>query len=119
MVENQPLSAFAESLQRGLWQTHPYARPVTGTEEEILSLTREDVMDIYRRYYVPNNAIIVISGDIEPQTAYRLAEKYYGKVPAGHEIGKKFSRSQSDNPHYVENEAAAGGAAAGCPPLCR
>lgn len=45
-------------------------------------------MDIYRRYYVPNNAIIVISGDIEPQTAYRLAEKYYGKVPAGHEIGK-------------------------------
>lgn len=41
VVENQPLSAFAESLQRGLWQTHPYARPVTGTEEEILSLTRK------------------------------------------------------------------------------
>lgn len=89
VVENQPLSAFAENMRRNLWQTHPYARPVTGTEEEILSLTGEDVMDVYRRYYVPNNAVIVISGDIEPQTAYRLAEKYYGKVPAGEEIGEK------------------------------
>lgn len=88
MVENQPLSAFAESLQRGLWQTHPYARPVTGTEEEILSLTREDVMDIYRRYYVPNNAIIVISGDIEPQTAYRLAENITVRCRRGMKSGK-------------------------------
>lgn len=89
VVDNQPLSAFSENMQRSLWQTHPYARPVTGTEEEILSLTREDVMDIYRRYYAPSNAIIVISGDIEPETAYQLAEKYYGKLPAGDKAAAK------------------------------
>ena len=89
VVENQPLSSFSEALQQNLWQTHPYARPVTGTEEEILNLTKEDVMDIYRRYYVPANAVIVISGDIEAKTAYRLAEKYYGAVPAGEKVAPK------------------------------
>ncbi len=89
VVENQPLSGFFEAVQRGLWQTHPYARSVSGTEEEILSLTKADITDIYRRYYVPNNAVIVISGDIEPETAYRLAEKYYGKLPIGHALAEK------------------------------
>lgn len=81
VVENQPLSAFSENMQRSLWQDHPYANPVSGTETEILNLTPDDVMDIYRRYYAPGNAVVVLAGDIEPETAYRLAEKYYGKVP--------------------------------------
>lgn len=82
VVDNQPLSAFSEALRRGLWQTHPYAAPISGTEEEILSLTKDDIMDFYRRHYAPENAVIILSGDIDGQTAYRLAEKYYGRVPA-------------------------------------
>ncbi len=80
VVENNPLYKFSEELQRVFWQDHPYSRPITGSESEILSLTRKDVKDIYNRYYVPNNAVLVIAGDIEPDAVYRLAEKYYGKI---------------------------------------
>ena len=80
VVENNPLYKFNEELQRIFWQNHPYSRPITGSEEEILNLKRQDVSDIYNRYYAPNNAVLVIAGDIEPDTAYRLAEKYYGNI---------------------------------------
>lgn len=80
VVENNPLYKFNEELQRLFWQNHPYSRPITGSENEILSLTDKDVKDIYRHYYVPNNAVLVIAGDIEPETAFRLAEKYYGDI---------------------------------------
>lgn len=80
VVENNPSSYFGESLRRVLWQQHPYSRPISGSPEEIKSISRADVMDFYRRYYAPNNAILVLSGDIEPKTAKLLAEKYFGKV---------------------------------------
>ncbi len=82
VVENKPLAVFSETMKKILWQNHPYAKPITGTEEEILSLTKDDIMQLYQHYYAPENAVIVISGDIEPQIAFELAEKYYGKVPA-------------------------------------
>ena len=75
VVENNPSSYFGESLRRVLWQQHPYSRPISGSPEEIKSISRADVMDFYRRYYAPNNAILVLSGDIEPKTAKLLAEK--------------------------------------------
>ena len=80
VVENNPSSYFGESLRRVLWQQHPYSRPISGSPEEIKSVSRADVMDFYRRYYAPNNAILVLSGDIEPKTAKLLAEKYFGKI---------------------------------------
>lgn len=82
VVENNPLYKFSEELQRIFWQNHPYSRPITGSESEILALTRQDIMDIYHNYYAPNNAILVIAGDIEPDMAYKLATKYYGSIKA-------------------------------------
>lgn len=81
VVENNPLYRFNEAVQRAFWQTHPYSRPITGTEEEILKLKIKDVKSIYKKYYNPNNAILVIAGNIEPDVAYKLAEKYYGAIP--------------------------------------
>lgn len=78
VVDNNPAAYFGENLRRSLWQEHPYGRPITGTEEEILSLTKADVEDFYNKYYAPNNAILVLSGDIDMPTAKKLAEKYYG-----------------------------------------
>ena len=86
VVENNPSSYFSESLRRVLWQQHPYGRSISGSPEEIKSISRADIMDFYRRYYSPNNAILVLSGDIEPKTARLLAEKYFGGIeprPAG------------------------------------
>jgi len=79
-VENNPLSAFNEDFNCRLWGEHPYARPVIGPAGEIKALTPQDVKAYYQQHYDPANAILIISGDIDPQTAKTLAEKYYGKI---------------------------------------
>lgn len=85
-VDNNPKAYFGEALRRNLWQNHPYSRPVTGTDEEILSLTKQDVIDFYKKHYIPNNAVLILSGDIDVYTAKKLAEKYYGGIARGAKI---------------------------------
>lgn len=88
VVENNPTAYFSEVMQRNLWQEHPYARPITGTPEEILQLSQKDAEDFYGRYYAPNNAILILSGDITTAEAKDLSEKYFGNVEKK-EIGKR------------------------------
>ena len=90
VVENNPAAYFNEAIRRVLWQNHPYGRPITGTSDEIRNLTMEDIKDFYHRYYVPGNAILVLAGDIDIQTAEELAERYYGTIVAG-EAGPRLS----------------------------
>ncbi len=78
--DNNPTGYFQEALRRSLWQEHPYARPVAGSSEEIMKLTSDDVQAFYDRYYTPQNAILVLAGDIDVLSAKQLAEKYYGKL---------------------------------------
>lgn len=82
VVENNPAAPFAERLNLLLWGNLPYGHPVTGLVDEIMNLSADDVRDFYHRYYAPNNAILVLAGDIDVSTAKILAEKYYGKIPA-------------------------------------
>lgn len=81
-VDNNPAGRFREALSRTLWQEHPYARPVSGADNEILGLQREDMLAFYQRYYAPDNAVLVLAGDIDLPTAQKLAQKYYGDIPA-------------------------------------
>lgn len=83
VVENNPAANFKENLQRALWQKHPYARPITGEAEEILSLTISDVKNFYDRYYSPANSVLVISGDITINEVQPLIEKYFGNISKG------------------------------------
>jgi zinc protease len=64
-----------------LFQHHPYRIPTIGWEQEMRQLTTEDAVKWYRTWYAPNNAILVVSGDIEAEQLKPLAEKYYGKIP--------------------------------------
>ena len=80
VVENNPASEFAETFRRNLYQNHPYARPVIGTATEIMGLTLDDAKAFYKTHYTPNNAILILSGDIDIPTAKTLANKYYGKI---------------------------------------
>ena len=79
-VVNNPEARFAEIMERTLWQEHPYARPVTGTETEIMSINKSDVEAFYNRYYTPDNAVLVLAGDIDVKTAAKLADKYFGNI---------------------------------------
>lgn len=97
MVDNNPAAAFSESYRKILWQEHPYHRSVSGQEREIKNLTIEDVTDFYNKFYVPNNAILILSGDIDISTAKLLAQKYYGDIEP-RPISKKanFGRIKTD-----------------------
>ena len=80
-VNTKPVAIFMEKLREKLWANHPYARPISGKDDEIKGLEKQDVLAYYRRFYTPENALLIMSGDLDLQTAKKLAEKYYGKLP--------------------------------------
>ncbi len=95
-VDNNPLGSFREAINRALWQEHPYARPVTGVDAEIKNLKKEDLIEFYQRYYAPNNAVLVLAGDIDVPTARQLAEKYYGDIPTAKVIETEMPKLQPE-----------------------
>jgi zinc protease len=81
-IDNGPAAQLREQTNAALFMNHPYGRPVIGWRHEIEALSREDALDWYRTYYAPNNAILVIAGDVTAAEIRPLAEKYYGAIPA-------------------------------------
>ncbi|UVC15313.1 M16 family metallopeptidase [Mesorhizobium onobrychidis] len=85
-IDNDPQAVLDEEVVTALWQSQPYRIPVIGWMHEIEKLNRTDAVAFYDRYYRPNNAVLVVAGDVEPETVKALAEKTYGKVPRGPEL---------------------------------
>ncbi len=81
--ENNPVPLFYETINKILWQGHPLANPVSGSAEEIAALTKADAQAFYDLWYRPDNALLVLSGDITPEEAKVLAEKHYGRLKKG------------------------------------
>lgn len=81
-TEDQPQSLTYEKFQSTAFQKSHYGNPVIGWPEDLRSLTVEDLEDWYRRFYSPNNATLVVVGDVEPVEVFDLAEKHFGPVPA-------------------------------------
>ena len=82
-TENKPASLLREQTSAAQFLTTPYRIPVVGWAHEIQQLNREDAFAFYRQYYAPNNAILVIAGDVTTATVKELAQKYYGAIPRG------------------------------------
>ncbi|HET7020893.1 MAG TPA: pitrilysin family protein [Xanthobacteraceae bacterium] len=80
-VGNNPAARLGEQMDAALYLNHPYGRPVIGWRQEIEQLDREDALAFYRRFYTPNNAIVIIAGDVTPEQVRALAQDTYGKVP--------------------------------------
>ncbi|NKB60574.1 MAG: insulinase family protein [Alphaproteobacteria bacterium] len=81
-TESDPSAILGEQLNTVLYQNYPYRIPIIGWRHEIENVTREDLLSFYRDWYRPNNAILVISGDITMKEVRPLAEKYYGVIPS-------------------------------------
>ena len=96
VVENNPAAPFNERLRLLLFGGTPYERPITGYNEDILAITPKDIMTLYRRYYAPNNALLVISGDVDAVTLRPLIEKYYGAL--------KSEVIENPEPRYVTDK---------------
>ena len=70
-VDNDPAAILAEEAQAARYLNHPYRRPIIGWQHEIAALTTEDVVAFYRRWYAPNNAVLVVTGDVTPTNSGR------------------------------------------------
>ena len=79
-VDNNPSALLSEQINTALYMNHPYRRPTIGWEHEIKSLSLNDVMKFYEKFYAPNNAIIVICGDVNFDEVVRVAKKYFGSI---------------------------------------
>jgi zinc protease len=79
-VANNPGARLSEQLEAALYLNHPYGKPVIGWRHEIEKLNREDALAFYRRFYTPNNAVLVVAGDVSAEEVKKLAEATYGKV---------------------------------------
>jgi zinc protease len=96
-VANDPSARLTEQVLAALYINNPYGRPVIGWRREIEALGREDALAFYRRFYTPNNALVVVTGDVSPDEVKALAEKTYGKVPRGGEVATR-TRPQEPEP---------------------
>lgn len=82
-TENLPDARLGEEINAAFYRNHPYGTPIIGWRHEIVGLTRSDLESFYKLWYHPNNAILVVAGDVTAAEVKPLAEKYYGKIPAG------------------------------------
>ncbi|XSC42257.1 M16 family metallopeptidase [Bradyrhizobium sp. RDT10] len=97
-VANNPDARLSEQIMAALYLNHPYGRPVIGWRQEIEKLDREDALAFYKRFYAPNNAILVIAGDVDVKDIRPLVEKNFGPIPAQHAIPEKRIRPQEPMP---------------------
>tara|TARA_Y100000590_G_C15717635_1_gene1012406 strand:- start:246 stop:1559 length:1314 start_codon:yes stop_codon:yes gene_type:complete len=79
-VDNNPSALLSEQMNAALFMNHPYRKPIIGWEHEIKNLNLDDVMNFYKKYYAPNNAVIVICGDVKLDEVVKIAKKYFGAI---------------------------------------
>lgn len=99
-VDNRPASRLAEQMNATFYLSHPYGAPVIGWMHEIEALNREKAMAFYRKYYAPNNAVLIVAGDITEKDLRVLAKKYYGPIPKKTDLPKRV------RPKEPEHQAA-------------
>jgi zinc protease len=79
-TDSSPGALLSEQMRAAQFLNHPYAIPIIGWRHEMEGLTGADAKDFYHRFYAPNNATLVIAGDVDPETVRTLAEKHYGPI---------------------------------------
>ncbi len=99
-VENDPGAIFSEQRRAAQYLNHPYGIPIIGWRHEIEALTREDALDFYRRNYAPDNAILVVAGDVEPEAVRAMAERHYGPLAASGNLPPR--RRPAEPPQLAE-----------------
>jgi zinc protease len=88
-TDSNPGALLSEQMRAAQYQNHRYGIPIIGWRHEIEALTREDALDFYRAFYAPNNATLVVAGDVGPDEVRALAERHYGPIPPSDAIGPR------------------------------
>lgn len=85
-TENSAGALFREQRQAAQYINHRYGIPIIGWRHEMEKLDMQDALDFYKNFYAPNNAILVVAGDVDPDEVKKLAETYYGVIPANPDL---------------------------------
>ena len=85
-IDNDPGALLDEEVDATLWQNQPYRIPVIGWMQEIEKLNRADARAFYDRYYAPNNAVLVVAGDVTPDAVKAMADRTYGRLARGQDL---------------------------------
>ncbi len=117
-IENSPSAIFQEQMDAALYYSHPYGTPVIGWQHEMEALSQKDALDFYAKYYAPNNAILVVSGDVTVDEVRTLANETYGKIPTNPAVGAKRWRPV-EPPHRAARRIEVKDPRAGQPSLSR
>ena len=99
-VDSDPGALFREQINAAAFLNHPYGVPVIGWKHEAEALTLEDAVSFYRQHYGPNNAILVVAGDVDPDEVRKLAEGHYGLIPANPNV--RVRNRPSEPPQLAE-----------------
>lgn len=92
-TENNPRALFGEQMGAAQYLNHRYGVPIIGWKHEMEELELEDALSFYQTHYAPNNAILVVTGDVDPAEVRTLADQYYGVIPANADLPERV-RSQ-------------------------
>jgi len=93
--DNHMRSVFMELIS-ALFPDHPYHYPIIGFKQDLWNLYGNNLKDFYKKHYLPNNATMVITGDVDPQEVFAEAEKYLGSIEANHEYKKESFYTNKD-----------------------
>ena len=99
-TDSSPGALLSEQMRAAQFMNHPYGIPIIGWRHEMLDLSRQDALDFYALYYAPNNAVLVVAGDVTPDAVRTLAEAHYG--PLAPSEGIKSRVRPSEPPQLAE-----------------
>ena len=88
-TDSAPAALLNEQMSAAQYMNHPYGIPVIGWRHEIEGLTRQDALDFYQANYAPNNAILVVAGDVDPTEVLAMAKTHYGSIPPSDKIAPR------------------------------
>ncbi|WP_424976439.1 M16 family metallopeptidase [Dinoroseobacter sp. S124A] len=103
-VDSSAGGLFGEQRRAAQYMNHPYAIPIIGWRHEMEQLTKQDALDFYETYYAPNNAILIVAGDVEPEEVLALAQTHFGPIPSNPDLPERVRPSEP--PQLAERRIA-------------
>jgi zinc protease len=99
MYRDEYTWTLAEGLMTSIFESHPYHHPIIGYKQDLWNLKRETLLKFYKKYYIPNNATLVLVGDLDPEDVIKKVTEIFGKIPKGPEIVRE--------PFFINDELQA------------